>query len=131
MGKKRKEIMSRLSSLAAIAVCAMYQGMVYAPVYARDYDGDPGGGAGGLDWVVKFSVPAAQDAVKTTGYILGVLLKVCEYIGSAVLLWGIINWVMATKNEDAGSKQKAIMATITGILLFTMRSILTSAGVIV
>lgn len=130
MEKYKNKVISRFTSLAAITICSMYQGLAGVPIYAGTNDADPGGGSGGLGWVVKFSVPAAQDAVNTVGYILGVLLKVCEYIGSAVLLWGIINWVMATKNEDAGSKQKAIMATLTGIILFTLRSILTSAGVI-
>lgn len=114
-----------------MAMCAVYQVVAYLPVYAGPNDEDPGSGAGGLGWIVKFSVPAAKDAVDTIGYILGVLLKCCTYLGSAVLLWGIVNWVMAMKSEDAGSKQKAIMATLTGIILFTLKSILTTAGVIV
>ena len=68
---------------------------------------------------------------ETVEYILGILITVCKLFGGAILLWGIVCWVMAMKNEDAGSKQKALMATLTGVILFTIKSILQGAGVIV
>lgn len=105
------------------------------PVYAADVIGtdsgdDSGDVSGGYAWVEKLAVNGGTDAIDSVEYILGVLLKVCELFGGVIMLWGIINWVMAMKNEDAGSKQKAIMATITGIILFTFKSILQGAGII-
>lgn len=135
MKKKVKAIRSKFASAAAIAMGAVYQVFACAPVYAGDVDvakpdnGNEGGG--GLAWVLKLTVPGSTDVVETVGTVLGVLLKACEYLGAAVLLWGLICWIMAMKNEDAGSKQKAMMATFTGILLFTLKTILTAAGIIV
>lgn len=100
------------------------------PVYAEDVEGADPGDTGGYAWIEKLAVSGGTDAIDSVEYILGILLKVCELFGGTIMLWGIINWIMAMKNEDAGSKQKAIMATITGIILFTFKSILQGAGII-
>lgn len=130
----RKVIQNVVSKCASSALM-VYTAMSYLPVYAKDPGaggvGDENPDGGGLSWVEKLSVAGSTDATDTVEYILGILITVCKLFGGAILLWGIVCWVMAMKNEDAGSKQKALMATLTGVILFTIKSILQGAGVIV
>lgn len=132
--KTIQNVVSKIASSMLMAYAVISQAACI-PVYAADVVGanpgdDSGDVSGGYAWVEKLAVNGGTDAIDSVEYILGVLLKVCELFGGVIMLWGIINWVMAMKNEDAGSKQKAIMATITGIILFTFKSILQGAGII-
>ena len=49
-----------------------------------------------------------------------------RYIGLILLVWGIMQLVLAFKNEDADSKSRAIMITIVSIVLITLPNIIST-----
>lgn len=60
------------------------------------------------------------------GTILGYVCKIAMYVGILLLAWGLIQLFMAFKNEDADSKQRAIMVIIASICLISVQPIVTA-----
>ena len=66
---------------------------------------------------------AASDAVAA---LLGIVLKIFQYIGALLLIWSIAQLALAFKNEDADSKSRAMMMMMVSILLLVLKSIVTT-----
>ena len=88
------------------------------PVYAADTGAQVGWGTntGNADTMIQSAA--------------GLMLKAASYVGFLLMIWGLIQLILAFKNEDADSKSRAIMTAVTGALLFGLRSILQAAHII-
>lgn len=57
------------------------------------------------------------------GNLLGFVTSMARYIGIILLVWGIIQFIMAFRNEDADSKSRSIMVCVMAIVLISVKSI--------
>ena len=62
--------------------------------------------------------------------VIGIILLVARYIGMAMLVWGLVMFALAVKNDEPESKQKALMTTFAGVILIALRSVLIGANII-
>ena len=76
------------------------------------------------------TVTAGTDAGTVVSNVLGIILLYAQYIGAALLIWGLVMFAMAVKSDEPESKQKALATAIAGIIAMTLRSILKGAGII-
>lgn len=83
--------------------------------------------------VTYLNASAAVSASNLMGTIIGYVTQIALYIGIVLLAWGLIQLFMAFKNEDADSKQRAIMVIVAAICLIAIGPIidgvLSSTGV--
>ena len=63
--------------------------------------------------------PEEADATmdSTMQSILGFIYKIFRYVGILLLVWAIIQIVMAFKNDDADSKQKGMVLAVISVML--------------
>ena len=72
--------------------------------------------------VSDVNIEGANELVST---MLGVITEIARYIGILLAAWGIVQLVMAFKNEDADSKSRAMMLIVASIVLISARSLVT------
>ena len=107
---------------AAMTAMTAAMSMAYnAPVHAAKGSGTE---------VSAVSVTAGTDAGTVVSNVLGIILLYAQYIGAALLIWGLVMFAMAVKSDEPESKQKALATAIAGIIAMTLRSILKGAGII-
>ena len=96
--------------------------------------GNSDGGTTGIGEIQTVTVTGmadgSTDAGQIIGSILGIILKVATFVGAAMLLWGLVMFGLAIKNDEPESKQKALMTAFAGVVLVTLRSILVAAKII-
>lgn len=119
--KKNIGMKERLQKVRGKAAAVAASGMAFAaslPVYADT------------------TVEAVQlnrknvDADTLVGQVLGIIMLVAQFAGGAMLLWGLVMFGLAIKNDEPESKQKALLCCIAGIVLLSLRAILKAAGII-
>lgn len=99
------------------------------PVYATSPTGDVGAGGGGdgsipdTNWARKLVI-GKSDYNDTASYILGLIFKIAEYVGGALIIIGFVQFAMSLKNDDAEQKQRAVVQIIAGAILYTLYTIL-------
>lgn len=105
---------------AAMTAMTTVMAMAYnAPVHAAGTD------------EVSPAVPVeGVNAGTVVSNVLGIILLYAQYIGSALLIWGLVMFAMAVKSDEPESKQKALATAIAGIIAMTLRSILRAAKII-
>lgn len=66
--------------------------------------------------------------------ILGIIFTIFRYVGILLLVWAIVQIVMAFKNDDADSKQKGMVLAVIAVVLttisLTINPILKAAGLL-
>jgi len=61
--------------------------------------------------------------------VLGIILFATHYIGAALIIWGLVMFGLSIKNDEPESKQKALMTTFAGVIVFSLKWILEKAGI--
>lgn len=61
--------------------------------------------------------------------VLGIILFATRYIGAALIIWGLVMFGLSIKNDEPESKQKALMTTFAGVVVFSLKWILQTAGI--
>lgn len=87
------------------------------PVYA---DGD----IPYTHWARELEIGDSADYNETASYILGLVFKIAEYIGGALIIIGLVQFATSLKNDDAEQKQRAVVQTIAGVILYTLYTVL-------
>ena len=109
---------------AAMTAMTAVMAMAYnAPVYASK-------SATGSGTEVSGVTVTGTDAGTVVSNVLGIILLYAQYIGAALLIWGLVMFAMSVKSDEPESKQKALATAIAGIIAMTLRSILKGAGII-
>lgn len=86
-------------------------------------------GTAALSTTSVFALPSGDmDADSMMTKIIGQILNIVRYIGIVLLVWGVIQLVMAFKNEDGDSKSRAAMMLGISIVLIGMKSLLNAIG---
>lgn len=80
--------------------------------------------------VKSVTIKTDLDATTAYGNILGIIMGVATWVGGAILIWGLVMFGLAIKNDEPESKQKALMCTFGGLVLVCLKAILTKAGIL-
>ena len=68
----------------------------------------------------------SNDMKNMTNGLIDQIAALMTYVGAVVLAVGIIQVIMAFKNEDADGKTRGMLVAVTGIALIAIRSILSA-----
>ena len=72
---------------------------------------------------ITISDGTIEGADALVGTLLGFITKMARYIGMILLVWGIVQFIMAFRNEDADSKSRSIMVCVMAIVLISVKTI--------
>lgn len=99
------------------------------PVYAGN-DAEKGGVTTGGVTIEKVKIGAEGDNPENIiDAVLGIILFATRYIGAALIIWGLVMFGLSIKNDEPESKQKALMTTFAGVVVFSLKWILQTAGI--
>ena len=75
-----------------------------------------------------FIIPAFA-ADKTMINLINLMLSMFKYVGAAIFVWAIIQFILATKRSDADSKADAVQTAVCGIALMGIRTVIVGLGI--
>lgn len=81
---------------------------------------------------MMFMVPAfaaAPSAGKTMLSLINLMCSMFKYVGVAIFVWAIIQFILATKRSDADSKADAVQTAVCGIGLIAVATVINSLGI--
>ena len=81
---------------------------------------------------LMFAMPAFADTVAANNVMANLISLMCsmfKYVGAAVFVWAIIQFVLATKRSDADSKADAVQTAVCGIALMSIAGIVNILGI--
>ena len=79
-----------------------------------------------------FIVPAlatAPNASTTMFNLISLMLSMFKYVGAAIFVWAIIQFILATKRSDADSKADAVQTAVCGIALMGITLVVQGLGI--
>ena len=71
----------------------------------------------------------APDASKTMINLINLMLSMFKYVGAAIFVWAIIQFILATKRSDADSKADAVQTAVCGIALMGIVVVVKGLGI--
>lgn len=98
----------RISNTVNITCAAAMAGLVAVPAFAAT------------------DTATAQGAVFS---LINIMLSIFRYVGIALFVWGVIQFILATKRSDADSKADAIQTALCGIALMFIGLIVGGLGI--
>lgn len=107
-GKVQKKNIMRRRFMIIIAAAALGVFMSTFPVLAA------GGGV---------------SAATTMGKLISLMCSMFKYVGIALFVWAIIQFILATKRSDADSKADAIQTAVCGVALIGIGTIVNALGI--
>ncbi len=81
---------------------------------------------------MMFMVPAFAKTVSannTMTNLIGLMCSMFKYVGAAIFVWAIIQFILATKRSDADSKADAIQTAVCGIALMGIVLVVNALGI--
>ena len=81
---------------------------------------------------VMFVLPAFAATVSasaTMNNLISLMSSMFKYVGAAIFVWAIIQFVLATKRSDADSKADAVQTAVCGIALMGIVVIVNALGI--
>ena len=81
---------------------------------------------------LMFAMPAFATTIEAKTVMANLISLMCsmfKYVGAAVFVWAIIQFVLATKRSDADSKADAVQTAVCGIALMGVASIVKALGI--
>lgn len=81
---------------------------------------------------MMFALPASAKTVSASATMANLISLMCsmfKYVGAAIFVWAIIQFILATKRSDADSKADAVQTAVCGIALMGIVVIINALGV--
>ena len=81
---------------------------------------------------IMFMVPVFADtptAGKTMMSLISLMCSMFKYVGVAIFVWAIIQFILATKRSDADSKADAVQTAVCGIALIAVGTVIDALGI--
>ena len=77
-----------------------------------------------------FIIPAfaAVEAKSVMSNLISLMCSMFKYVGAAIFVWAIIQFILATKRSDADSKADAVQTAVCGIALMAVAAIVKNLG---
>ena len=76
-----------------------------------------------------FPAFAAVSASATMANLISLMCSMFKYVGAAIFVWAIIQFILATKRSDADSKADAVQTAVCGIALMSIALIVNALGI--
>lgn len=79
-----------------------------------------------------FIMPAFADTASANTVMTNLINLMCsmfKYVGAAIFVWAVIQFVLATKRSDADSKSDAVQTAVCGMALMGIASIVGAMGI--
>lgn len=70
------------------------------------------------------------DAAQLMGKIIGILLTITRYVGVALVIYGVYEIVMSFMQNQPEAKTKGIIMALAGAVMITLKTILSSLGIV-
>lgn len=80
----------------------------------------------GTAMFVMPAMAATVNASTMMGNLISLMCSMFKYVGVALFVWAIIQFILATKRSDADSKSDAIQTGVCGIALMSVALIVTA-----
>ena len=61
--------------------------------------------------------------------LISLMCSMFKYVGTAIFVWAIIQFVLATKRSDADSKADAVQTAVCGVALMGIAAIVGNLGI--
>ena len=81
---------------------------------------------------MMFMVPAFAKTISATDTMANLISLMCsmfKYVGAAIFVWAIIQFILATNRSDADSKADAVETAVCGIALMGIAIIVKNLGI--
>lgn len=77
-----------------------------------------------------FIIPAfaAVEAKSVMSNLISLMCSLFKFVGAAIFVWAIIQFILATKRSDADSKADAVQTAVCGIALMAVAAIVKNLG---
>lgn len=77
-----------------------------------------------------FIIPAfaAVEAKSVMSNLISLMCSMFKFVGAAIFVWAIIQFILATKRSDADSKADAVQTAVCGIALMAVVAIVKNLG---
>lgn len=77
-----------------------------------------------------FIIPAfaAVEAKSVMSNLISLMCSMFKFVGAAIFVWAIIQFILATKRSDADSKADAVQTAVCGIALMAVAAIVKNLG---
>lgn len=77
-----------------------------------------------------FIIPAfaAVEAKSVMSNLISLMCSMFKFVGAAIFVWAIIQFMLATKRSDADSKADAVQTAVCGIALMSVAAIVKNLG---
>ena len=86
--------------------------------------------AGGWNNTVNINTGAGDNPDGMVGSILGILLTITQYVGVALIVYGVYEVVMSFMQNQPEAKTKGIIMALAGAVMMGLKGILQNMGVI-
>ena len=79
---------------------------------------------------MMFIIPAfaAVEAKTVMSNLISLMCSMFKFVGVAIFVWAVIQFILATKRSDADSKADAVQTAVCGIALMAMAAIVKNLG---
>ena len=79
---------------------------------------------------IMFVLPAfaAINAKEVMSNLISLMCSMFKFVGVAIFVWAIIQFILATKRSDADSKADAVQTAVCGVALMAVATIVTKLG---
>ena len=80
---------------------------------------------------LMFVFPAFAETISSKTVMSNLISLMCsmfKFVGAAVFVWAVIQFILATKRSDADSKSDAIQTAVCGIALMAVAIIINAMG---
>lgn len=75
-----------------------------------------------------FPAFAAVNAKEVMSNLISLMCSMFKFVGAAIFVWAIIQFILATKRSDADSKADAVQTAVCGVALMAVATIVTKLG---
>lgn len=79
---------------------------------------------------IMFVLPAfaAVNAKEVMSSLISLMCSMFKFVGAAIFVWAVIQFILATKRSDADSKADAVQTAVCGVALMAVATIVTKLG---
>ncbi len=79
---------------------------------------------------IMFVLPAfaAVNAKEVMSNLISLMCSMFKFVGVAIFVWAVIQFILATKRSDADSKADAVQTAVCGVALMAVATIVTKLG---
>lgn len=79
---------------------------------------------------IMFVLPAfaAVNTKEVMSNLISLMCSMFKFVGVAIFVWAVIQFILATKRSDADSKADAVQTAVCGVALMAVATIVTKLG---